>query len=979
MVPEGLFVGRQREMERLDGFLAQVLAGHGRVALVAGEPGAGKTSLLREFARRAQGVNDQLLVATGDCNAQVGDGDAYLPFREILSLLLGDVEGKLAQGAITATGASRLRQGLGRIAEVCLEIAPMATMLVGGLPGYVLAQAGQLVLRNKGVMGHLNKLNEWQKKAGCEATPLDQRQLLEEYTRLLTELAASAPLIVFVDDLQWADCASLDLLFHLARRIQTSRILLVGAYRPGDVALGRAGQRHPLVPILNELKRYEGDIQISLDSAQDGLDARDGAAAFVHTYIDQAYAPHLLSTEFQALVAERTEGHPLFVVELLRQLAEQGAITRDADGPWIQTRPIRLEDLPARVEAVIDEWFLRLDEDLHKVLATASVEGDEFTAQVVARARRDEEGPLLVRLIEDAEKRHQVIREQGIVSLGQNELYRFRFRHNLFQHHLYETLTPLQRTLTHREVGLALEQLFEDRTEEIAVQLAHHFTEARLPEKAFAYLVKAGDQARDSLALLEAMAHYQRALDLAPGHPANAAIVLERLADVHYLRGEWAKSLELYRRALESGGPTDPTVEVRLYRKAALAALRDWDTPAAAELIARAMAGAESLADSLERARAILAAAYVALYQFAPVRARQLAQESLDIAEHEDSPVDMAQAYEMLALAYHLLGDLPRGLEFAVKREAFFLDTLTMAHSFDVHLCCVGLDLLGPKPLDEVEQAALTLLKEAERIGGARSVPLARGFLGRVLFFQGRWDEAAEHLQIALEGIGEAGSGQLEGEALGVLVQIELARGRPEAAREHLRRVEALAEDPDLGVHLKGEVYTDLVRLWLCAGDVGAAQRVLAEAVGNQSAWLGKCPLCNSGFLPVAVEVALAAGDLGEAGRLQAQLEMAVPVFGAGALQAAALRTLGSLHLVNGRPAEAALALEESRDLFTAKGQAYDLAHTLTLLAQAFHRRAQPGDLTRARDVANQCLDIYERLGAIPDMREAQTLLASLS
>src|SRR5437667_1132970 len=128
MVAESLFVGREREIEWLDGFLAQALAGHGRVVLVAGEPGAGKTSLLREFARRAQDLNDQLLVATGDCNSQIGDRDAYLPFREILGLLLGDVEGKLAQGAITANGASRLKQGLVRIAEVCLEVGPMATM-----------------------------------------------------------------------------------------------------------------------------------------------------------------------------------------------------------------------------------------------------------------------------------------------------------------------------------------------------------------------------------------------------------------------------------------------------------------------------------------------------------------------------------------------------------------------------------------------------------------------------------------------------------------------------------------------------------------------------------------------------------------------------------------------------------------------------------------------------------------------------------
>src|SRR5262245_51434339 len=103
-------VARERELAKLNSYLEWAMSGQGSAVFVTGEPGAGKTTLIKEFIRQAQQNNDELLFAMGNCNAQTGMSDPYLPFCEILNLLTGDIEAKLAQGSITSEGAQRLRK-----------------------------------------------------------------------------------------------------------------------------------------------------------------------------------------------------------------------------------------------------------------------------------------------------------------------------------------------------------------------------------------------------------------------------------------------------------------------------------------------------------------------------------------------------------------------------------------------------------------------------------------------------------------------------------------------------------------------------------------------------------------------------------------------------------------------------------------------------------------------------------------------------
>jgi hypothetical protein len=119
--PRPIFVARERELARLETFLETALTGQGRVVFVTGEAGSGKTALLAEFARRAMDAQPDLLVATGNCTAYAGVGDPYLPFREVMAMLTGDVEARWTAGSIRRDHACRLWNALPLAAQALLE------------------------------------------------------------------------------------------------------------------------------------------------------------------------------------------------------------------------------------------------------------------------------------------------------------------------------------------------------------------------------------------------------------------------------------------------------------------------------------------------------------------------------------------------------------------------------------------------------------------------------------------------------------------------------------------------------------------------------------------------------------------------------------------------------------------------------------------------------------------------------------------
>ena len=335
-----LFVARQRELRWLDGLLGAALEGQHCVAFVVGEAGQGKTALLRTFAHSSQAAHPDLVVAWGSCNAYTGVGDPYLPFRETLELLTGNVEVDALASQLHRDHAERLWHTLPAAAQALVDVGPDL------LDTFVPTRG--LLRRATAYAGEAAWVQQLQELVSTKITrPTDPRQqdLFEQYARVMQDLARRSALLLILDDLQWADRGSTDLLLHLGRRLKGCRVLILGAYRPADVAIGRGGERHPLERVVGELQRDFGEIRLDLGHAEGRL--------LVDSLLD--LEPNQLDEAFRAALYQQTGGHPLFTIELLRDMQERGELARDEAGCWTASPHLHWTRLPARVEGVIGE------------------------------------------------------------------------------------------------------------------------------------------------------------------------------------------------------------------------------------------------------------------------------------------------------------------------------------------------------------------------------------------------------------------------------------------------------------------------------------------------------------------------------------------------------------------------------------------------------------------------------------------------
>lgn len=505
-----LFVAREAELKTLTNALARAAAGQGGVCFVTGEPGSGKTALLAEFTRRALAQNAGLLAVWGQCSAFTGQGDPYFPFLNVIRTLVGEAEAP----ATARVGSDQLMPRLWRQLPATVDaVLNHGTELIGRF------FSAQTLLRfaqqHSGVAPNRLKLLETllpQLAARPPQQRTPQAALLEQFTQVLRALAQSRPLLLIVDDLQWIDSGSVNLLFHLGRQLAGSRILLLGAYRPEEITQSRGGDAHPLLNVVGELQRALGDAHIDL--------MRSARSAFVDALLDSEQ--NHLSREFRALLNRQTFGNPLFTIELLRGMQLRGEIQRNSQGCWVEGPHLDWQKLPARIEAVIAGRISHLSQSCRDALSVASVEGEQFTAEVVAAVLQQETAQVCSLLSQEACRQHQLVAAQSMRSVNEENLAIYHFRHGLFQGYLYHQLDLVEKARLHGLVGSELEALYQPnlaRFPEMAHPLARHFAAAGLAEKAVAYYTMAGKNALRLSANREAIAHFYNALQLLPALP----------------------------------------------------------------------------------------------------------------------------------------------------------------------------------------------------------------------------------------------------------------------------------------------------------------------------------------------------------------------------------------------------------------------------------------------------------------------------
>jgi class 3 adenylate cyclase/tetratricopeptide (TPR) repeat protein len=474
------FVGRGPERAELGAALDSALGGQGRLVLVAGEAGIGKTRIAEELCAEAR--SREAPVAWGRCREGAG-APAYWPWRQ----------------ALRAYAAGRPP------AQVAAEL------------GREVAELGQFLPE----LAHL----EGAPRPATELDPEMARfRLFDAMTSCLRSAAAARGLVVVLEDLHWADRATLLLLGFVAGELAGTRLLVIGTYR--DVEVDR---RHPLSGTLAELFRQPSTSYLSLS----GLDQGD-VGRFIADVTGTDPAAELVSA-----VHGRTEGNPYFVGELVRLLAAEHRL--EAGG---------LPDagVPEGIRHVIGRRLNRLSDAANSSLAAASVQGRDFDLEVVARATGLPPGDVLDALEEAIDTRlvAEVARRPG----------RYRFAHALVRETLYEELHARERRRLHDRVGAALVELRGDDFESYLAELAHHFSQAARPgqaDQAVAYARQAGDRAMKVLAYEEAAGHYQRALaalDLQAGpDEVERCDLLLALAGARMAAGEPDEARSGYRRA----------------------------------------------------------------------------------------------------------------------------------------------------------------------------------------------------------------------------------------------------------------------------------------------------------------------------------------------------------------------------------------------------------------------------------------------
>jgi tetratricopeptide (TPR) repeat protein len=802
-VAKQMFVARQAQLVELHTFLKRALESMGQVAFVVGEAGSGKTALVTEFASQTAATHDDLVVVMGNCNAQTGIGDPYLPFREILAQLTGDVEGKLAQGALTTEIARRLRVLARWSGNALVELGPdLINILV---PGTVLiAKTGRYVLGQAGWLDKLKQLGE-RKSAGADGSTLDQSHIFEQTTHVLKAVAEKSPLVLVLDDLQWADSASISLLFHLGRRIGESRILVLGAFRPEEVKLGRAGERHPLDKVLTEFKRYYGDVYVDLDQAE-----KDEAQRFVNDLLD--LEPNRLGEEFRQAMVRHTGGHPLFAVELLRAMQEQGDLEKDNEDCWVERARLDWEALPPRVEGVIEERISRLEAGLREILIVGSVEGVEFTAEVIARVRSVDERRLVHSLSNVLDKQHNLVISQGIQRFGFQPLSFYRFRHSLFQKYLYNCLDAVEKNYLHEDVGKALEALYGEQVDEIAVQLAWHFQEANITEKAITYLGQAGEQASQRFANQEAIDHFRRALKLLEKRPPDASRqrtaceLSEKLGDKMMLTGQIQEAKTAYEGALRCVPQENLIWKSRLQRKIGKnlerqryyhkEALRAYDL---AETTLK-QEPAEPAADWWQEWIAIQVDRIWTLYWAkGPWREMLgLVEKTWSAVQQYGTPAQRSSFYECLVLVEN------RRYNYVVPEQTVTYAKTSLAASREAgdlgqearSQFLLGFCHLWRNDLDEAGEAIQSALTLAERIGNVDVQLLCLAYLPVVYRKRGQVEETRRLLTRSLAAARERESIEYEGIARANLAWVALHRGNLTDSRLNAKTALKLWQPP---------------------------------------------------------------------------------------------------------------------------------------------------------------------------------------
>ncbi len=514
--PELPLIGRNRVIERLQAAQVAATAGHGGIVLITGEPGIGKTRVMHDLAAHWQ-PGAIVIEGAGQPQAQA------LPYQPIVQAL---------RAGARAHGAAWLQQ---------LRV-----------PSYWLNEAARLVPELRP--------DDPPQPAAAPAESNDARlHLFEAVSQVVLGLAAQQTLVLCLDDLHWADRATLDWLIHVARYLASNRVLIVGTVRSEEL------------PRLSDLRHTLRRQHVLTELPLEGLDRAGVRELLTHMGVDENMAE---SWADRLVVA--TGGNPFFILETVRALTEQNKHRPPGSQSASATLP-----LPDTVRAAVDERLQHVTPLARQVLEAGAVLGSSFAFDLLLNSAGRSEVET-VDALEELVGRHLLVEQTG----------HYRFPHEIVQSVVYQQLSFGRRRLLHRRAGEMLEKRFVTEAAvlqgsmgetptldwtaarrrvqpdaDLVAHLARHFGSSGDLSKAIVYLLQAGDLARELYAYQEAIQAYRQALDFLQeiGELEQAARTLMKLAlsyhlafDYVHAREVYAQGFDLWQRASKRPPPSMP-------------------------------------------------------------------------------------------------------------------------------------------------------------------------------------------------------------------------------------------------------------------------------------------------------------------------------------------------------------------------------------------------------------------------------------
>lgn len=604
--PEGTVVGRARERATIADWLRMVTHGGRRqVAFIAGEAGIGKSTLVDTVIDELRhGADTGCRIARGQCIEHFGGGEPYLPVLDALAGICRGSDGETARAALAR-----------RAPAWVLRALRIDTAAVAG-------------------------------DGAAAASTHDHT--LHMLAASLDALAAEMPLVLVLEDLQWSDHATLDLVSVIAQRRDPARLLVLCTLRSADAIVSG----HPVADVKRELVRKGVCQQILLD----GLTASD-----VASYLAARFPGASHDDALPGLLVDRTDGNPFFLVTLVDHLLARELLVESAARLELRDHVDALRTaIPEGLLAVIEPRLERLTPDERRVFEVASVVGAEFSAHTVARIAAPDgdlaDVEVVEQLCDGLVRRQEILRASGESTLPDGTISaRYAFRHALYRQVAYRRIPPSAQRRLHQSVGEELEAAYAGRTRSFASELAAHFDRSRDVERAIRYHGEAAKHAGSRLAYQEARLHLQAAL--------------AHLQSLPETRARLERELPL----LNTLGWT-------------LVALHGWGDPEAFRVFTRIRELAERLDDATLRLRAMESLRTMHTMRADYTTTRALSEETMALARQLEDDVAVATVHVDLGSALVHLGQYEIAREHGEKACALVDDASMTAISARVLL-----------------------------------------------------------------------------------------------------------------------------------------------------------------------------------------------------------------------------------------------------------------------------------------------------